>query len=81
MKLQVSFAFLANTLLLTVLVAILSNTFAIISADASAESMFRRAVSTLSGLKADAVFSYQLPFNVIAVVIMFPLSFVLSPRW
>jgi hypothetical protein len=50
--LQVSFACLANTLLLTVLVAILSNTFAHINADAAAESMFRRAVSTLEYVKA-----------------------------
>lgn len=29
----------------------------------------------------DAVFSYQLPFNLVAVIIMFPLSFILTPRW
>lgn len=29
----------------------------------------------------DAIFSYQLPFNLVAVVSLFPLSFVLSPRW
>jgi hypothetical protein len=34
-----------------VLVAILSNTFATINADAAAESMFRKAVSTLEGVK------------------------------
>ncbi len=34
---QISFAMLSNTLLLTVLVAILSNTFTVISADAAAE--------------------------------------------
>jgi hypothetical protein len=49
--LQISFACLSNTLLLTVLVAILSNTFATINADAAAESMFRKAVSTLEGVK------------------------------
>jgi hypothetical protein len=47
--LMVTYACLSNTLLLTVLVSILSNTFAKISEDAAAEAMFRRAVSTLEG--------------------------------
>ncbi|OCF32424.1 hypothetical protein I316_05850 [Kwoniella heveanensis BCC8398] len=79
--LMVSYALLSNTLLLTVLVAILGNTFATINADAGAESMFRKAVSTLEGVKADAVFSYQLPFNLVAVVVMWPMSYILGPRW
>lgn len=65
---MVSYALLSNTLLLTVLVAILGNTFATINADAAAEvnfplldnpkpqlslqSMFRKAVATLEGVKA-----------------------------
>jgi hypothetical protein len=62
----ITYALLSNTLLLTVLVAILGNTFATINADAAAEvgdplrlasradsqSMFRKAVSTLEGVKA-----------------------------
>ena len=63
----VTYALLSNTLLLTVLVAILGNTFATINADAAAEvscshlaldqadinkSMFRKAVATLEGVKA-----------------------------
>ncbi|OWZ75703.1 hypothetical protein C365_06273 [Cryptococcus neoformans Bt85] len=79
--LMVFYALLSNTLLLTVLVAILGNTFATINADAAAESMFRKAVSTLEGVKADAVFSYQLPFNLIAVIIMWPMRYVLNARW
>ncbi|EIW66012.1 hypothetical protein TREMEDRAFT_74835 [Tremella mesenterica DSM 1558] len=79
--LMVAYALLSNTLLLTVLVAILGNTFATISADAAAESMFRKAVSTIEGVKADAVFSYQLPFNLVAVVFMWPMSYILNPRW
>ncbi|WWD21218.1 hypothetical protein CI109_105702 [Kwoniella shandongensis] len=74
--LMVSYALLSNTLLLTVLVAILGNTFATINADAAAE-----AVSTLEGVKADAVFSYQLPFNLVAVIVMWPMSYILNPRW
>ncbi|WVQ81319.1 hypothetical protein IAT38_003442 [Cryptococcus sp. DSM 104549] len=78
---MVAYALLSNTLLLTVLVAILGNTFATINADAAAESMFRKAVSTIEGVKADAVFSYQLPFNMVAVVLMWPMSYILNPRW
>lgn len=78
---MVTYALLSNTLLLTVLVAILGNTFATINADAAAESMFRKAVSTIEGVKADAVFSYQLPFNLVAVVFMWPMSYILNPRW
>lgn len=78
---MITYALLSNTLLLTVLVAILGNTFATINADASAESMFRKAVSTIEGVKADAVFSYQLPFNLVAVVFMWPMYYILNPRW
>ncbi|KAF9045820.1 hypothetical protein BDZ89DRAFT_1058779 [Hymenopellis radicata] len=79
--LMVTYACLSNTLLLTVLVSILSNTFATINEDAAAEVMFRRAVSTIEGVKADSLFSYQPPINLIAVCIMLPLSYILTPRW
>ncbi|KAG6844774.1 hypothetical protein H0H87_003892 [Tephrocybe sp. NHM501043] len=48
--LMVTYACLSNTLLLTVLVSILSNTFATINEDAAAEAMFRKAVSTIEGI-------------------------------
>ncbi|KIO34124.1 hypothetical protein M407DRAFT_13568 [Tulasnella calospora MUT 4182] len=79
--LMVVYACLSNTLLLTVLVAILSNTFSTISEDAVAESMFRKAVSTIEGVKADALFSYQPPLNLFAFIVMLPLSYILSKRW
>ncbi|KZP01440.1 hypothetical protein CALVIDRAFT_2828 [Calocera viscosa TUFC12733] len=79
--LMVIYACLSNTLLLTVLVSILSNTFATINADALAESLFRRAVTTVEGVKVDALFSYLPPLNLIAFLIMFPASYILSPRW
>ncbi|CAE6367254.1 unnamed protein product [Rhizoctonia solani] len=79
--LMISYACLSNTLLLTVLVSILSHTFSNISNDAAMEAMFRRAVSTIEGVKADAIFSYQPPMNLIAFMVMFPASFILSPRW
>ncbi|XWW97232.1 hypothetical protein V2A60_005214 [Cordyceps javanica] len=80
-SLMVAFAFLGNTLFLTILVSMLSNTFSIISANATAEIQFRRAVLTLEGVKADAIFAYQPPFNILAVFIFLPLKFVVSPRW
>ncbi|KOS18652.1 Calcium channel YVC1 [Escovopsis weberi] len=78
---MVTFAFLGNTLFLTILVSMLSNTFSNISTNAAAEIHFRKAVVTLEGVKADAIFAYQPPFNLVAVFLLLPLKFVLSPRW
>ncbi|KAJ7180666.1 hypothetical protein C8R46DRAFT_1070191 [Mycena filopes] len=79
--LMVTYACLSNTLLLTGEFQILSNTFATINEDAAAEAMFRKAVSTIEGVKADSLFSYQPPVNLIALCVMLPASYVLSPRW
>ncbi|KAG6142226.1 hypothetical protein E4U28_002777 [Claviceps purpurea] len=80
-SLMVAFAFLGNTLFLTILVSMLSNTFSNISANATSEIQYRKAVLTLEGVKADAVFAYQPPFNLLAVFFLLPLKFVVSPRW
>ncbi|KZT06157.1 uncharacterized protein LAESUDRAFT_654224 [Laetiporus sulphureus 93-53] len=79
----VSYACLSNTLLLTGACSnnILSNTFATINDDAAAEAMFRRAVLTIEGVKADPLFSYQPPINLVALCIMLPASYILTPRW
>jgi len=79
--LMITYACLSNTLLLTVLVSILSNTFAKINDDAAAEAMFRKAVSTIEGVKADSLFSYQPPINILALCILYPSSYILTPRW
>ncbi|KAI0707123.1 hypothetical protein C8Q76DRAFT_748084 [Earliella scabrosa] len=73
------FAALSNTLLLTILISILSNTFARIDANAKQEYLFQYSISTIEGVK-DALFSYQPPFNLLAFAILWPLSLVLSPR-
>lgn len=78
--LMVLFAFLGNTLFLTILVSMLTNTFSIIVKNAVQEIQFRRAVLTFEGVKSDAIFAYQPPFNVLALIIMLPLKIVLSPR-
>jgi hypothetical protein len=79
--LMVTYAFLGNTLFLTVLVAMLSTTFSNIVANATAEIQFRRAVLTFMGVKSDAIFAYPPPFNIVALIVLIPMKFVLSPRW
>lgn len=79
--LMIAFAVLGNTLFLTILVSTLSNTFARITRHSTSEIQFRRAVLTFEGVKADAVFSYQPPFNLLAVGILVPLKLCLSGRW
>ena len=79
--LMVAFALLGNTLFLTILVSMLSNTFSAIVSNATAEIQFRRAVLTFEGVKSDAIFAYQPPFNILALCLLLPIKFVTSPRW
>jgi len=79
--LMVAFAFLGNTLFLTILVSMLSTTFSTIVSNATSEIQFRRAVLTLEGVKSDALFAYQPPFNILALLILLPLKSILTPRW
>ncbi len=78
---MVTFAFLGNTLFLTILVSMLSNTFSTIVANATAEIAFRRAVLTLEGVKGDAIFAYQPPFNIVALFTLVPMRFLVNARW
>jgi hypothetical protein len=78
--LMVLYAFLGNTLFLTILVSMLSNTFSLIAANATAEIQFRRAVLTFEGVKSDAIFAYMPPFNILALVVMLPLKLMVSER-
>jgi len=78
---MVTFAFLGNTLFLTILVSMLSTTFSKLATESAAEIQFRRAVLTLEGVKGDAIFAYQPPFNLLAIFFLIPLKFVVSPRW
>ncbi|KAJ7903703.1 receptor-activated Ca2+-permeable cation channel [Mycena olivaceomarginata] len=78
--LMTAFAALSNTLLLTILISILSNTVARIDANATQEHLFQFAISTIEGVKADALFSYQPPFNLLAFVVLKPASYVVTPR-
>ncbi|RVX71625.1 hypothetical protein B0A52_03809 [Exophiala mesophila] len=78
--LMVMFAFLGNTLFLTILVSMLSNTFSNIVVNAVQEVQFRRAVLTFEGVKSDAIFSYMPPFNILALLFMLPLKWTVSDR-
>jgi hypothetical protein len=77
---MVTFAFLGNTLFLTILVSMLSHTFSNIVTSAVQEIQYRRAVLTFEGTKSDAIFAYMPPFNIVALVIMLPLKMVVSAR-
>ncbi|KAI5464049.1 hypothetical protein BGZ63DRAFT_502840 [Mariannaea sp. PMI_226] len=78
--LMISFAFLGNTLFLTILIAMLTNTFSKIIADETAEIQFRRAVLTFEGVKSDSIFAYPPPFNIVALMVLLPLKLVTSAR-
>jgi hypothetical protein len=78
--LMILFAFLGNTLFLTILVSMLSNTFSMIVRNAVQEIQFRRAVLTFEGVKADAIFAYYPPFNILALIFFLPLKQLISPR-
>ncbi|KAI5476360.1 nonselective cation channel [Pseudohyphozyma bogoriensis] len=77
----IAYAALSNTLLVSLLVAILSSTYARIAEDEAAEDMFRRAVMTFEGVKSDSLFDYVPPLNLVALCIMWPISHFSSPRW
>lgn len=78
--LMVAFAFLGNTLFLTVLVAMLTTTFSRIIANEGAEIRFRRTVMTFEGVKSDSIFSYPPPFNIAALILLLPFKFVVTSR-
>lgn len=77
--LTIAFAFLGNTLFLTILVSLLTSRFSTIVASEAVEIQFRRAVLTFEGVKSDAVFAYPPPLNLFALLILLPLKTVLSP--
>lgn len=79
--LMITFAFLGNTLFMTILVAMLSNTYSGLSKNATSEIQFRRAVLTFEGVKSDSLFAYRPPTNLLAFMILLPLKFLLTPRW
>lgn len=78
--LMVAFAFLGNTLFLTILVAMLTNTFGRIVANESAEIRFHRTVLIFESVKSDSIFSYPPPLNILALITLLPLKFLVTNR-
>ncbi len=78
--LMIAFAFLGNTLFLTILVAILTNTFSRIIANEGAEVRFRRTVLTFESVKSDSIFAYPPPFNIAALIVLLPLKLLVTER-
>ncbi|RMZ92040.1 hypothetical protein DV736_g705, partial [Chaetothyriales sp. CBS 134916] len=78
--LMILFAFLSNTLFLTILVSMLTNTFSNIVNNAVQEIQYRRAVQIFEGVHFDAIFAYMPPFNLVALVVMLPLRAILTPH-
>ncbi|KAM0542989.1 hypothetical protein ACHAPJ_012546 [Fusarium lateritium] len=76
--LTIAFAFLGNTLFLTILVSLLTNRFSNIITSEAAEIQFRRAVLTFEGVKSDAIFAYPPPINLFALLLLLPLKFFVS---
>ncbi|CAO1637136.1 unnamed protein product [Sympodiomycopsis kandeliae] len=79
--LVVAFTILSQTLLLTVLISLLSATFARVAEHAQEESLFQHTFATLQGASSEALFSYFPPLNILCILTVLPASFTLSPRW
>ncbi|KAL3588019.1 hypothetical protein FPOAC2_13918 [Fusarium poae] len=77
--LTITFAFLGNTLFLTILVSLLTNRFSTIVTSEDVEIQFRKTVLTFEGVKSDAIFTYPPPFNLFALLILLPIKQFLSP--
>ena len=78
--LMIAFAFLGNTLFLTILVSMLSNTFSVIVSNAVPEIQYRRAVLTFEGVKSDALFAYMPPLNILALITLLPVKLITTAR-
>lgn len=51
-----------------------------VAQNASREYLFQYTISTIESFQSDALYSYQPPFNLVAYIILLPMSFILSPR-
>ncbi|GAA6028025.1 hypothetical protein JCM8097_001836 [Rhodosporidiobolus ruineniae] len=77
--LMVSFAVLSQTLLLTILISLLTNTFSQVQANAETEILYQKALQTVERAKADPLTLYVSPMNTVALVALFPLRYLASP--
>ncbi|SCZ99402.1 BZ3500_MvSof-1268-A1-R1_Chr3-1g05994 [Microbotryum saponariae] len=79
--LVVAFAVLSQTLLLTILISLLSNTFAAVQGNAETELLNQMALRTIERVKSDALTSYVAPLNLVAFVILYPSRKIATPRY
>ncbi|KAK4058401.1 hypothetical protein OIO90_000559 [Microbotryomycetes sp. JL221] len=75
------FSIVTQTLLLTILISLLSNTFAAIQAQAETEILHQQALRTIERVKSDPLTCYVPPLNLIALLVLLPARWLASPRW
>lgn len=75
-----AYALLCGLFLVPMLTSLLSNKFSAVRSNANEEYLFQRVVTTVEGVKSDAIFSYLPPFNIAALVILLPLGEFASPQ-
>lgn len=79
--LLITFMVNTNYLVVTILVSVLSTTFASVIANAHEEHQYLFALNTILAVKSDALFFYQAPLNLIEWLLA-PLALVMPrPRW
>ena len=62
------------------MMSMISQKYSRVYSNAQQEYLFQHVVGTLEGVKSDSVFSYLPGFNIVAVIVLLPLSYVLSPE-
>ncbi|KAL1406840.1 hypothetical protein Q8F55_006249 [Vanrija albida] len=75
-----AYALLCGLFLVPMLTSLLSNKFSAVRSNANEEYLFQRVVTTVEGVKSDAIFSYLPPFNIGALIILLPLGEFASPQ-
>lgn len=75
------FALFVNCLLITVLISILTNTFAQVQQNAVQIYLFERTVRTLERIKADAMLEYVPPGNLAGLLLVAPAKLFLNERY
>lgn len=77
--LMLIFAVFSNTLLLTILISILTNTFSMVQFNVVEETMYQKAVNTLDLVKADALFEFAPLADLVALPLLLPANALLNP--
>lgn len=65
---------------LTMLISVLSNTFAAVQKNAETEIVWQKSLRTIERVESDALTSYVPPLNLLAMTILLPLRILATPR-